>query len=286
MFMCMCLHIKWTAVISKFYLCVFTSWLQFFWWFQKSPVTSLVKGNKCSFWHLVPHWVWYIILITDVGPWDTFNLVRKQYASISLEFIDLTCLNLLFYKSSFNTINIFWGQFIFSSAKNPNKAPWSCLISRSLMSHHRLLNAWTCVIIRLNSLHFSTTGEFMSCQAVQTKSDGKIIKINLHVSNLPHADQYPAETTHSPGHWQYSPGWGRRIDRWGQTGRGWPGSLRGLQPRTPGSDGHSLLGNPKLRKEVQDSTFSVHQPRMNFILNRYEKNLCTETEKSCLEIAS
>lgn len=170
--------------------------------------------------------------------------------------------------------------------KNPNKAPWSCLISRSLMSRQRLLNEWTCVSIRLNSLHFSTTGEFMSCQAVQTKSDGKIIKINLHVSNLPHADQYPAETTHSPGHWQYSPGWGHRIDRWGQTGRGWPGSLRGLQPRTPGSDGHSLLGNPKLRKEVQDSTFSVHQPRMNFILNRYERKLCTETEKSCLEIAS
>lgn len=155
------------------------------------------------------------------------------------------------------------------------------------MSHQRLLNAWTCVIIRLNSLHFSTTGEFMSCQAVQTKSDGKIIKINLHFSNLPRADQYPAETTHSPGHWQYFPGWGRRIDRWGQTGRGWPGSLRGLQPRTPGSDGHSLLGNPKLRKEVQDGTFSVHQPRMNFILNRYERKLCTETEKkSCLEIAS
>lgn len=194
--------------------------------------------------------------------------------------------SIFFYKSSFNTINIFWGQFFFSSAKNPNKAPWSCLISRSLMSHQCLLNAWTCVIIRLNSLHFSTTGEFMSCQAVQTKSDGKIIKINLHVSNLPRADQYPAETTHSPGHWQYSPGWGRRIDRWGQTGRGWPGSLRGLQPRTPGSDEHSLLGNPKLRKEVQDGTFSVLQPRMNFILNRYEKNLCTETEKSCLEIAS
>lgn len=184
---------------------------------------------------------------------------------------------IFFYKSSFNTINIFWSQFIFSSAKKTNKAPWSCLISRSLMSHHRLLNAWTCVIIRLNSLHFSTTGEFMSCQAVQTKSDGKIIKINLHVSNLPRADQYPAETTHSPGHWQYSPGWGRRIDRWGQTGRGWPGSLRGLQPRTPGSDGHSLLGNPKLRK-VQDGTFSVHQPRMNFILNRYDQILCTETE--------
>lgn len=128
MFMYMCLHIKLpvTAVISKFYLWVFTSWLQFFWWFQKSPVTSLVKGNKCSFWYLVPHWVWYIILITDVRPWDTFNLVRKQYASISLEFIDLTCLNLFFFFTKVLSIRLtFFGVsfFFLCKKKTPIRPP-------------------------------------------------------------------------------------------------------------------------------------------------------------------